>query len=109
PPETEIDLSKAYLDGKLKWAPRTDLKDGTALTLNEENSAFYFTRVLQADHAMPLTLSFGSDDAIKVWLNGKSLVTNKITRGVAPDQEKVTVNLRPGENRLLVKVINGGG
>src|SRR5262249_13803261 len=56
-----------------------------------------------------VALSFGSDDAIKVWLNGEPVLANKIIRVVAPDQEKATVDLRAGKNELLVKVVNGGG
>ena len=48
---------------------------------------------------MPVTLSFGSDDAIKVWLNGEPVLANKLIRVVAPDQERATVDLR-GQERI---------
>jgi hypothetical protein len=108
-PEKRVDLAASYLGGKLKWGPRADLKDGAALQLDGENSAFYFTRVIRVERGRRLALSFGSDDAIKVWLNGKQVAANRTTRAVAPDQEKVTVDLLPSENRLLVKIVNGGG
>src|SRR4029077_840689 len=82
---------------------------GAIHQLDGENAAFYLTRTIRADREMPVTLSFGSDDAIKVWVNGAQIVANKVTRGAAADQEKAVVSLRPGENRLLVKIVNGGG
>jgi mono/diheme cytochrome c family protein len=108
-PEKLVDLSKVYLDGKLKWAPRPALKDGAVFPLEEGVYAYYFTRMIHADGPRQLALSLGSDDAIKVWVNGKLALTSKSLRAAAPDQEKVTVGLQQGDNRLLVKIVNGGG
>jgi len=66
-------------------------------------------RTIQVDSAQPLTLSLGSDDGIKVWLNGKAVHTNKVTRSLAADQDKVTVQLQAGENKLLMKIVNATG
>ena len=51
----------------------------------------------------------GSDDSFRIWLNGQLVADKKISRGVAPDQDKVTLNLKPGENQLLFKIANGSG
>ncbi|GIS60010.1 MAG: hypothetical protein CM1200mP2_22350 [Planctomycetaceae bacterium] len=59
--------------------------------------------------ARKLVVSLGSDDSIKLWLNGSVSFEKKILRGVAPDQDKATLDLVAGENRLLMKVANGGG
>ncbi len=109
PPEHEMDLTKSYLDGKLKWKVHSEWTDGAVHQLDGENSAIYLTRTLQTDRAVPVSLSFGSDDAIKVWVNGVQVVADKVTRSAAPDQESAAITLRPGKNRLLVKIINGGG
>ena len=109
PPETDIDLAKTYLDGKLKWTGRPEWADGEVHELDGENSAIYLTRTLQAERAVPVTLSFGSDDAIKVWVNGAQVVASKVTRSAMPDQDKAIVTLNAGANRLLVKIVNGGG
>ena len=51
----------------------------------------------------------GSDDAVKVWLNGE-LVHEKITRRSAEDyKESFSVTLRQGRNTLLVAVDNATG
>ena len=51
----------------------------------------------------------GSDDAIKVWLNGTVVHTNAINRGSGGFQDEFRVNLRQGDNLLLVKVSEGWG
>ncbi len=104
-----IDLHQTYLNGKLKWTAHPEWDDGKPHDLTGENSATYLYRIIRSDHATSLTLSLGSDDAIKVWLNGVQVVADKVTRAVAPDQERPTVQLRPGENVLLMKIVNGGG
>jgi hypothetical protein len=108
-PEKAIDLTQTYENGKLKWTEHSEWEDGKAHYLPGGFAATYLYRTIQADRAMTMTLSFGSDDAIKVWLNGTPVLANKLIRVVAPDQEKATVDLRAGKNDLLVKVVNGGG
>jgi Protein of unknown function (DUF1553)/Protein of unknown function (DUF1549)/Planctomycete cytochrome C len=108
-PEKAVDLTRTYADGKLKWTEHPEWVDGKAHYLPGGFAATYLYRAIEADRPMPVTLSFGSDDAIKVWLNGTPVLANKLIRVVAPDQEKATVDLRAGKNDLLVKVVNGGG
>ena len=108
-PEKQIDLTAVYNDGKLKWRQRPEWTDGKVYQLDGENSAFYLVRTIHAARAQSLGLSFGSDDAIKVWLNGKQIVADKASRAAAPDQDKVTATLNAGDNILLVKIVNGGG
>jgi hypothetical protein len=108
-PEKSIDLKRAYDNGKLKWSEHSEWDDGKVHSLSGGFAATYLYRTIQADRPMTMTLSFGSDDAIKVWLNGAPVLANKLIRVAAPDQEKATVDLRAGKNDLLVKVVNGGG
>ncbi len=49
-------------------------------------------------------LACGSDDSIKIWLNGEVVHKNAVNRGRARYQDKVRVNLKAGTNRVLVKV-----
>jgi hypothetical protein len=105
----KLDLHETYLKGKLQWTPHPEWDDGKPHDLTGENSATYLYRIIRSDRPTPLTLSLGSDDAIKVWLNGVLVTANKVTRAVAPDEERPTVMLQPGENVLLMKIVNGGG
>ena len=54
-------------------------------------------------------MEVGSDDGIKVWINGKLVHKNNASRGALPGQDKFNVTLEEGWNDVLMKIINGGG
>jgi hypothetical protein len=54
-------------------------------------------------------LGIGSDDSIKIWLNGKLVHKNIVTRGVIADNDRVPVTFKKGKNQLVFKIINYGG
>ncbi len=83
-------------------------------TLMEVEGAFdhitaYGLVTLVSDEAKEVTLLAGSDDSIKVWLNGENVHTNAVNRGRGRWQDEFTVNLKQGDNILLVKVSDAGG
>ena len=51
-----------------------------------------------------VTMQVGSDDAIKVWLNGEVVHDYPINRGASDFLNKFSVDLQAGNNLLLVKV-----
>ncbi len=105
-PERKIDLTKVY--GDLKWTEHPDWIDGQVHELpTKDNSATYLYRTIHVNSAQQLPMSFGSDDGIQVWLNGKSILAQKVDRSAAPDQDKITAPLQPGQNNLLIKITNG--
>ncbi len=108
PPETEIDLEAEYENG-LRWTERPEYNDGKVHPLTGDFVATYLYRTIEAEEAGPVEFYFGSDDGIKVWLNGQSVHENKIGRSALPDQDRVRATLRTGKNQLLVKIANGGG
>jgi len=69
--------------------------------------AAYLATTLISPDRREVELKFGSDDALKVWLNGQQIVSALASRAAAPDQETARVTLEPGENRLLAKVVQG--
>ncbi|HYH05114.1 MAG TPA: hypothetical protein VEC37_18635 [Bacillota bacterium] len=60
--------------------------------------------------AQTVALRFGSDDGVRIWLNGVPVVTRLVKRSLVPDQDVVKVNIVAGTNRMLLKVLqyNGG-
>ena len=109
-PEAGVDLEATYLEGQLAWTPQPAWTDGTVHnTLTGDNSANYLFRVIESVEAQQLALSLGSDDAIKVWVNGEEVLSKLIGRGAAAGQESVQISLQPGRNELLMKIVNGGG
>ncbi|MDH3583288.1 MAG: hypothetical protein OER86_03650, partial [Phycisphaerae bacterium] len=109
-PEQKVDLKQKFAKGKLAWKAHPEWKDGVIHNpFTAANAANYIARTVTVGAPRKLALSLGSDDGIKVFLNGKPVLANNVGRGAAADQEKLTVDLVSGENRILIKVINGGG
>ncbi|MDA1265452.1 MAG: DUF1549 and DUF1553 domain-containing protein, partial [Planctomycetota bacterium] len=107
PPEAELDLSGRH--GDLTWRERPEFMDGVAHELEGELAATYLHRSIDAPSARQLRFAVGSDDAIKVWLNGELIHENWVLRGVRVGQDEVTCSLRAGRNDLLLKVVNQAG
>jgi len=79
------------------------LLDLLAAVGGEQRVAYLRTRV-HSDRAQTLVLELGSDDGIKVWLNGKVVHGHNVQRAIQPAQEKVAVQLQAGWNSLMLKV-----
>lgn len=54
-------------------------------------------------------LVYGSDDGIRIWLNGQLIQSLRVRRAADPNQNTTPVTLKAGWNRLLVKVDQGSG
>jgi alpha-galactosidase len=108
PPEDNADISVKY--GEYKWEPKPDWKDGVVIDLpNTSNISTYLLRNINSDRDTTITGYFGSDDGIKVWLNGKNILNNNIDRAVRPNQDYAQLNLVKGDNKLLMKINNNSG
>jgi len=106
--QTKVELDKPI--GDLKWTARPEWKDETVHnTLTGDNSANYLYRTIEVSNKVVLDVSFGCDDGIVVFLNGKQILSKPTMGGAAPDQHLVKLNLKTGINDLLVKIVNGGG
>jgi len=87
------------LTQKLGWA------DGEVT----DHSAYALT-TLESEHAQNgVIMRVGSDDSVKVWLNGEVVHTNPTDRGSGGYQDTFQVNLNQGDNLLMVKVSQGWG
>jgi hypothetical protein len=106
-PEKQVDLDTKDHHGRSLWSRQPDLTDGSIHSLHSTSPAStYLFRVITTDNARILVAGFGSNDGLEVWLNGKKLLSEDIGRQAAPDQNRVTLSLAAGENRLLAKVFN---
>ncbi len=54
-------------------------------------------------------LKLGSDDGVRVFLNGEEVFRRQAARALALDQDEVLVRLRAGTNEFLFQVVNLGG
>jgi hypothetical protein len=71
-----------------------------------EDAVAYAVAYIIADDAMPMTLSIGSNDQFKAWVNGKPILKFTETRTLEKDTDKGEVTLAKGQNVLVFKVIN---
>ncbi|MBA2113857.1 hypothetical protein [Bremerella alba] len=118
PPEKEIDLAATY-PGKLideipapaKWQP---LKLGPGEKSVDFNKAFapvkevvgYAVTTFDSDQAQEVELRWGSANATKVWVNGDLVASDKVFHaGDNFDQYSAKAKLNPGENTILVKLV----
>ncbi len=110
-PELGIDLSAKGKGGKPLWTKRGNLRDGVVHRFKQKSNkaATYLYRTMTAPKPITLTAYLGSDDGIAVWLNGKKVHVKDVPRGVAPDQDKVQLRLKAGQNELLLKIYNRTG
>ena len=123
---TEAQIAKAgakagNVVGKLKWTKgKLNAQGGNnindvivAIDLGDgdiNNHVAYSYIVIESEKEQgPVAMHAGSDDAIKVWLNGKVVHENPVNRGAGNFQEWFKVNLKKGENKLLCAVYECGG
>ncbi len=74
-----------------------------------DNAAVYLRCKVWSGKKRKVMLELGSDDGVKVWLNGKLVHEKNIGRPLTPGQDKKQVKLKARWNDLLLKVTNGGG
>jgi hypothetical protein len=96
---------------KAKWraAGGTDWMVNFNAIMQGDNRVAYLKTNVWAPKAADARLEMGSDDGIKVWLNGKLVHSNNAVRGLQQGQDKADAKLAAGWNVLLVKVTQGGG
>ena len=84
----------------------SDIVDLTKAFGNLECVSAYAWAEIDVPEAREALVALGSDDAVKVWLNGELVHENWIWRPVAMDSDLFPVSLRGGRNQLLVRVQN---
>lgn len=106
-PERGVDLAAKSEDGKPLWTERPQWHDGRVHHLSlGEDAAIYLYRTITTSEPQSRQLGLGSDDGIELWLNGAKVHSNDISRAAEPNKDKVTIDLKAGENTLLMKIHN---
>jgi hypothetical protein len=116
PPETEPAPAKSY-KGKagaaVRWQTYRAGQSGYVrlddlIRPNEQAIVYGLAYVLSPDDR-PAAMLLGSDDGVRVWLNGELVHTNPVYRAAEPDLDRVAVRLKKGWNKVLVKDLQGAG
>ena len=114
-------------DLRLSWAA---LADPALESLDADGTPIHFARVLPAPPATPrwanlavaylhrtvrvesdqeIRILVGSDDGLRLWLNGELLIDRAVPRPLRVADHELVLSLRAGTNHLLAKVANGNG
>jgi len=73
------------------------------------NRVAYLKTTLIVTETGDAVLEIGSDDGVKIWLNGEQVHGNNASRPVNPGADKVKVKLNKGRNAVLAKVNQKAG
>ena len=87
----------------------TDTIDVSGLLEHRDNAVVYAFTTIHSSSSRLITLFLGSDDGIKVWINGKVVFQENRLRVLKQDENRVQVNLREGVNALLLKITQDKG
>jgi hypothetical protein len=96
--------------GTVPWKPfKFEVGKDYQGIIGKDQSSVYIKGTVSLPAARTMAFGVASDDAVKVWLNGKLIHAHKINRGVVDGVDPVTGDFRAGDNELIVKVVNGAG
>ncbi|MCL4708100.1 serine hydrolase [bacterium] len=96
-------------DKKYEWRIVQAVEDIVDLTQTYGDSEFvvaYACAEINAPEAKTMLMALGSDDGVKVWLNGQLVHENWIGRAVVKDDDLFSLSFKKGKNQLLLKVQN---
>jgi hypothetical protein len=112
PPETDIynpDATYQGLNGNVKWQKLTAKRNGFVplgdlFDLKDVVRVYAVAKIISPDER-DTELLLGAVDGVKVYLNGKQIFVIGGWRPAEPDQHRVKVHLKKGENILLMKTL----
>jgi len=116
PTDTAIDTGQERAIGgqNLRWKfvplddPTGMLDLQRAVARRSDVAAYAYAEVVSPAEQDAL-FKIGSDDDVVCWLNGRKAHEFLGDRGWGADQDTIPVRLTAGVNRILLKVLNGGG
>jgi|GEM_PF-5363354 len=107
--ENIVDLEAKDDSGNALWKLREDITDGELYEGRLDTGQIepmYFFRQIRAAEPVMLRASFGSRNALDVWLNGRKIISRTRERGLKKDQHIIGLDLKAGTNELLVRILN---
>jgi len=92
------------------WIHHPEWTDGVIHgDLPGNESATYLYRKIWSSKAQKAVIQTGSSDAIKVLVNNKAVLSKNEEREIAPNQDRIEISLKAGDNDLMLKVLNWQG
>lgn len=105
-PETEFPAVEGTAQ---RWTYRPAYADGRVQALTNGVNVTYLSKQLWSPTPRSVEISIGSDDGFAIYLNGAEIVQREVPRAVAPNQDRVELQLEAGRNALVFKIVNTGG
>lgn len=109
-PESDLTLDRTRDFGGKSWRFAQRFPEGR---LNNELEAgvnvHYLGRRLVVPSARTVAFAFGSDDGYRLFLDGAEVSSRQVDRGLAPDQDRVELELSAGVHTLVFEIVNTGG
>ncbi len=113
PPEKEIDFKAEYdsFSGKVKWQTlsideHTGYLDFTKYFKPKDWVCAYAFCKIVCPKAQPAQIRLGTNDMGALWFNGEKILSQNIERSAVLDDDIIPIQLKKGENTILIKVCN---
>ena len=110
-PEKQFDTTKIYSGKnglKVKWKKYKDETIGFVDFAKsfelKKNVVSYAYRVMNLAEPKTIKFGVGSNDGVRVWINGKLVLDRPVLRRAVPNEDVISVPMNKGENTILVKV-----
>ncbi len=91
------------------WCELEDSPDGQLHSWEGEDTSRFFQRILEVPSPRRFTMSLGSDDGLRLWVDGELVLERRDPRSGGADQDRVSVFLNEGRHELTFQVVNFGG
>jgi hypothetical protein len=116
PPEQEFDTSGTYTGSSgrpVKWEQYNNEISGyidfAGIYKPSDNGVAYAQRIIHMDEEKDVQIGIGSNDGVRMWVNGELILDHKVGRKAEPNQEILTVHFQKGDNTVLLKIDQLGG
>jgi len=120
PPEKELKFDRTYAGmnstigwEKIKTGPEGYVNFKSLFSKDDSapgdmvGMAYAYTEIISPDDR-EITLTMGSNDGAKIWLNDEVIYNLHVGRSAIADQVFLDVHLKKGKNKILAKVENIG-
>ncbi|MCX8156111.1 MAG: HEAT repeat domain-containing protein [Verrucomicrobiae bacterium] len=104
PPETAQAAGIAWQPLPAGADPKRPYVMDVLKALGGEQRVAYLRTQVFSEKEQPARLEFGSDDGVKIWLNGRQVAALNVARPLTPGSDKADLTLQAGWNTLLIKL-----